>query len=241
MEIQYATLVTCGEAVGTVVVIDVLRAFSTAAYAFAAGASEIVLVSAVEEAFALRERFPGALLVGEIGGRAIQGFDFSNSPSQLANLDLAGRLLIQRTSAGTQGVVRSARAENLLASSFVCARSTASYIRSLAPQQLTFVITGAGTDQSAKSARPGRGDEDAACAEYISSLLQESGREAESFLGRVRASLSGRALAASTLPDFPPEDLEYCLSVDRFDFALPVQRRDGLLVMQAIRMSPQTV
>ena len=43
---------------GSVVVIDVLRAFTTAAYAFAAGAREILLTSTVEEAFALRARLP---------------------------------------------------------------------------------------------------------------------------------------------------------------------------------------
>ena len=46
---------------GVVVVIDVLRAFTTAAFAFAAGAREIVLVSTVDEALALRERLAGAL------------------------------------------------------------------------------------------------------------------------------------------------------------------------------------
>ena len=44
MMIQRATRETCGEATGTVVVIDVLRAFTTAAYAFAAGAADITLV-----------------------------------------------------------------------------------------------------------------------------------------------------------------------------------------------------
>ena len=38
MKIHYATLESCHDATGTVVVIDVLRAFTTAAYAFAAGA-----------------------------------------------------------------------------------------------------------------------------------------------------------------------------------------------------------
>jgi 2-phosphosulfolactate phosphatase len=58
LEIQRATLDTCAQATGTVVVIDVLRAFTTAAYAFAAGAADITLVGATEEAFALRERNP---------------------------------------------------------------------------------------------------------------------------------------------------------------------------------------
>jgi 2-phosphosulfolactate phosphatase len=63
MEIRRTTLATCAGATGTVVVIDVLRAFTTAAYAFAAGALDITLVGEIEEAFALREANPDALLV----------------------------------------------------------------------------------------------------------------------------------------------------------------------------------
>jgi 2-phosphosulfolactate phosphatase len=75
MEIHYATLETCGAATDTVVAIDICRAFTSAPFAFAAGASEIILVSTIEEAFALRERLPGALLMGEMGGLPIEGFD----------------------------------------------------------------------------------------------------------------------------------------------------------------------
>lgn len=93
------------EARGVVVVIDVIRAFSVAAYAFAGGAQSLWLVRTVEEAQALREREPDALLIGEVGGRLIEGFDFNNSPSRMAAADVCGRLLIQRTGAGTRGAI----------------------------------------------------------------------------------------------------------------------------------------
>ena len=62
------SLGNCSEAEEAVVVIDVLRAFSTAAYAFAAGAAEIILVATIEEALALRLRHPGWFMVGEVVG-----------------------------------------------------------------------------------------------------------------------------------------------------------------------------
>jgi phosphosulfolactate phosphohydrolase-like enzyme len=53
IDFRRATLETCSQATGTVVAIDVLRAFSTAAYAFDAGARDITLVSTVAQALAL--------------------------------------------------------------------------------------------------------------------------------------------------------------------------------------------
>src|SRR5690349_20082319 len=105
VRIERATNDTCGDATGAVVAIDVLRAFTTAAFAFAAGAREILLVSTVAEALALRERFPGSFIMGEVDGLPVDGFDFSNSPGDQLGRDFGGARFIQRTSAGTQGVV----------------------------------------------------------------------------------------------------------------------------------------
>jgi len=105
------TLETCTPHDGTVVVIDVLRAFNTSAYAFAAGARQVIPVAGVQEALDLRrERFPSALVMGELDGRRIPEFDLGNSPWDVQQPDLRGRTLIQRTSAGTQGLARSAGA-----------------------------------------------------------------------------------------------------------------------------------
>jgi phosphosulfolactate phosphohydrolase-like enzyme len=49
------------EVKGVVVAIDVLRAFTTAAYAFGAGATSILLVGTVAEALDLARSIPGAL------------------------------------------------------------------------------------------------------------------------------------------------------------------------------------
>src|SRR5512143_3395399 len=122
---------------GLTVVIDVFRAFSTAAYAFDRGASEVVLVGGVDEAFALRERWPGALIMGEVHGRRVPGFDLGNSTTAIARADIAGRRLIQRTSAGTQGVVAASGAESLLLGSLVCARALVRHIERLAPDTVS--------------------------------------------------------------------------------------------------------
>jgi 2-phosphosulfolactate phosphatase len=226
VRIDFATLETCAEATGTVVVIDVLRAFTTACYAFMAGTPEILLASQVQEALDLRERIPNALTMGEVAGLPIPEFDYSNSPAQFDGISLAGRTLIQRTSAGTQGVVRSVRAGTLLAASFACAGATVHWVTRQAPERVTFVITGIYHDRE--------GDEDWACAEYLAALLRDERPDPTPYLQRVRDSDSGRLFTDPALSDFPPADLDRATELDRFDRALLIQRRDDLLVMRSV-------
>jgi 2-phosphosulfolactate phosphatase len=226
MQITHATNDTCGDATGAVIAIDVLRAFTTAAFAFAAGARDILLVSTVDEALALREHFPGSFVMGEVEGLPVAGFDFSNSPGDLLGRDFGGARFIQRTSAGTQGVVCSRRADLLLASSFVCAGATVRYLLRHTQASITYVITGIYP--------PTRdGDEDLACAEYQALLLRGAAPNPALFLQRVRDSVPGRVFADPARPEYPAIDLEYATDLDRFDFAMVVERRDGLLVMRA--------
>ncbi len=83
--------------------VDVLRAFTTTAFAFERGAKEIILVSTIEEAFELRERDANYLLIGEVNGLPIDGFDLPNSPSAIEKLDLSNQRLVLRTTAGDSG------------------------------------------------------------------------------------------------------------------------------------------
>ena len=123
---------------GLVIVIDVIRAFTTAAFAFASGAEKIILVKDVEEARALHKQNPDFLLMGEVDGYHIDGFHFGNSPIEFEKQDLSGKTLIQRTSSGTQGVVSCSHATHMLTSSFVIAKGTLERILALKPEVVTF-------------------------------------------------------------------------------------------------------
>lgn len=230
MEFRRATLENCDQATGTVVVIDVLRAFSTAAYAFNAGAKEIILVSGVEEALRLREEIPGALVMGEVGGYKVEGFDFGNSPTEILGQTLAGCSLIHRTSAGTQGVVRSRRADEVLTSSFVCASATALYLKAGNPESVTFVVTGSGRPGTV----PEEGDEDAACADYLEAWLRGSSPNPNTYLERVINSPAGMRFADPEEPELPASDLDYCLRLNAFDFAMRVTYQDGRRLLLAV-------
>lgn len=226
VDIRRATLDTCAGATGTVVVIDVLRAFTTAAFAFAAGAEVITVVGTVEEAFSLRDEHPDWLITGEKGGLPIEGFDFGNSPAAFLNQDLSGRRLIQRTSSGTQGVVRSKNAAWVLTSSLCCARATVEQIARLRPEQVTMVITG--------SHAGGLGDEDLACADYLEALMRGRSVDVQQIIERVRTSRAAQKFTDPDRPQFSAVDLDYAVDVNRFSFAMAVAHEDDHHVMRPV-------
>jgi 2-phosphosulfolactate phosphatase len=237
MEFEHATNDTCHQVEGVAVVIDVLRAFSTAAHAFGAGAEDILLAGSLEEAFALQSRFPEALLMGEMDGLPVEGFHFSNSPAALQGVDLRGRRLIQRTSAGTQGMVRSGKAEILLAGSLLVASATARYLQKLNPKKVTFVITGAASphyEGQEGSDFPHVGEEDMVCADFMQAVLEGRSPDPQPYLERVRRSPWGIIFSDPTRPEFDVEDLNLCAQVDTFDFAMQVRRDNGLLIMEKV-------
>src|ERR1700730_10529752 len=146
-------------ATGTVAVIDVFRAFTTAAVALANGASSIVMVRTVEEALALREAGIGQIRMGEVRGRAPGEFDFGNSPFEISTVDFHGKTIIQRTSAGTQGIVAANRAERLYATSLLTAEATVRALLSGSTDHVSLVAMG---DNGLK-----RPDEDELCAIHL--------------------------------------------------------------------------
>ena len=222
-EFHYFSLEDTSQAFGVVVVIDVLRAFTTAAFALANGVTRIVPVASVNEALALREQDKGVLLLGEVDGYKPPAFDFSNSPAEISRADVRGKTLVHRSSAGTQGLVRARQAEVLLATSFVVAGPTADYLRKLTPVDISFVVTGNSLGRD--------GDEDRACGEYIEALVRGDDPAPKAFTDRVGASTVGKDFLYGNAAYILKEDLELSLRVNAFSFYLPVHRDNGCLVL----------
>lgn len=223
MKFKRYTLDDCQHATGIVLIIDVLRAFSTAAYAFSRGAAEIRLVSEIQEALDLKAKLPNAKAMGEVGGLPPEGFDFGNSPTRILEHDLTGITLIQRTGAGTQGAVRAVNAEVMLATSFVVAQATMDYVLKLKPTEISFVITGGMSN-----------DEDVVCAEFLERQFTGQGMEADEVIRCVIASRDALQHMGEH-PQFPYADLDYCSRINNFNFAMPIERKDGFLIMQAVK------
>lgn len=209
----------------TVVVIDVLRSFTTAAVALANGARAIYPVDGIAMAIALQRRMKNTVSIGAIGGGdPAPGFDFGNSPSQLLHAELNGKNIVMSTAAGVRGLQHFHQARRLYAASFVCAKATADAIRRAGAKEVCFVITGEWVDRD--------GDEDIACADYIEALLCGKPVAPEEYARRVRESDFGQRFTAGTWPNLPLADLDLAAHADLFEFAMPVEREDGVLVIR---------
>lgn len=215
----------CHQARGLCVVIDVMRAFTSAAYAFAAGANEITLVAKTEDALNLYHTDNNLILMGEHDGQLITGFHYGNSPSQLQNLDLLGRSMVQRTTAGTQGVLACGHVDKIMIASFVVAAATVQRILEIAPAQVSLIVTGMHN-----------GDEDLALAEYLQAKLLQQPVDLTVLLERVRQSPEGQACLDPNLTTYPSADLELALQIDRFKFAMEIEQTHGQFVAKKIVM-----
>jgi 2-phosphosulfolactate phosphatase len=206
------------QARGIAVVIDVLRSFTVSAYALAGGARECRLVTATDEAVDMAAGIPGALISAEENALPIPGIAISNSPTQIKAAELKGRVLVQRSSAGTQVAAAVAEGIDIFAASLVVARATvqACLLRRPTPQQLTLI---ASADDP----------EDHACARDMEAIIRGEEPDAEQLMQPLKNSERYARLISGTWPGFPPTDLELALIPDRFNFAMPATREAGYL------------
>jgi 2-phosphosulfolactate phosphatase len=201
--------VSASQARGAVVIIDVFRAFTTAAIALRNGAEAIVMVGDLDTALALRDRGVGSRCIGERRGQRPDGFDFGNSPHEIRSVSFAGETLIQTTSNGTKGVLAAASATQVYAASLVNAEATAKAIMASGAEEIWLVACGDGEHRT---------DEDELCALYIRALLQ--GRSPDrSAVSRAIAALSSRTDGRTLSAD----DLAMCLDLDSIPTAMPVE------------------
>ena len=229
MEIKFGSLVRdAQEALGIVIVIDVFRAFTTAAIAFENGAKDITLVAEVEEALELRQRGIGDVLMGEVDGTRPEGFDYGNSPFEIAEVDFTGKSIVQSTRAGTVGVAASEKADTIYLGSFAVAQSTVDTILKDTPEVVSIIAMG---DQGVV-----RADEDEHCGLYLRNLLEGRKPDQEAVRSLILKGGATQKFFQSSQPQYHPEDVELALQFNKHSFAMKVTRQDGLLVANKIQV-----
>jgi 2-phosphosulfolactate phosphatase len=143
--------------------------------------------------------------------------------------DLDGRTLVQRTSAGTQGVVRAVDASRLWAASLVVASATARAVDAAGLGEPTYVITGRFED------RPDHGADDVIAAELIERARTRRPIAAQATAAALRATEEATRTLALGPEHCDPHDIELAAAVDAFDFSMEVERTDLGLRLAAVR------
>lgn len=220
MDARFLGITELVEVPSVAVVVDVMRAFTVAAWVFAQGAERIVLAGSLDEALALKARHPDWVTLKD--GPPAPGFDLVNSPALLRSVDLGGRTVVQKTTAGTVGALAVKDASLVLCAGFVVAEATARFLRTRGADQVTFVVTGEG----------GRADEDLACAQYIAARAAGAGPESAGFVRRAAGSRAAAELAQGVRQGAHPDDVALCLEVDRFPFAMVATPEGPLMVLR---------
>lgn len=202
---------------GITVIVDIYRAASTASYVLAQEARYIIPVSTKEEALNLRGQNPNYLLMGEEQAIRIDEFDFGNSPHEISQANLKDKVLVHRSTQGTQGLVNATKSGELIFGSFPTVSAIAKYIKQKNPQKVTIV------------AMDGKDSEDEVFANYLKSILINNSvnpKMIKTYL--INHRVSTRFLDPNQ-PEFPKEDIEYCLDIDKFKFVCLVKKIDNQL------------
>jgi 2-phosphosulfolactate phosphatase len=178
------------------------------------------MVRTVDEALALRAAGIGQICMGEVRGRAPEEFDFGNSPFEISEVDFTGKSIIQRTSAGTQGIAAAAsRADRLYAASLVTADATVRAM--LAADSNEIIIVAMGGDGLKRT------DEDEVCAIHLRNRLEGRLGDRRAVERLILASGEVTRFHDLTRPYLHPEDVELALDIDRYDFAIRVRIEGG--------------
>ncbi|AFZ65859.1 2-phosphosulfolactate phosphatase [Deinococcus peraridilitoris] len=142
-----------GDYPDTVLVVDVLRATTTAGVYLERGARSLLLTASPERALELRssgenregpsESSANVLLGGERGGLPIPGFDFGNSPVEADSQNFTGKVIVMNTTNGTGAAhVAAATGKRVLLASLRNAHAAARRARALAVEEIAIVCAG---------------------------------------------------------------------------------------------------
>jgi 2-phosphosulfolactate phosphatase len=221
------------------IAIDVLRATSTIATALEAGAEGVQVFSDLQTLISVSESWDPAhrILVGERGGKTVEGFDMGNSPLDCTPERVKQSRLFMSTTNGTRALECIRSAPIVLTAAFINREAVVKFLVQHQPEAVWLV--GSGWEGSYAL-------EDTGCAgAVIEGVLNYSGLSLNELAGNDEA-VASVALYQNFKDDLVSlfkhashgkrllglgnhEDLEYCARLDALK-VLPIQRGQGVLV-----------
>jgi 2-phosphosulfolactate phosphatase len=238
-EVPVGTLPDCA------IAIDVLRATTTMAAAFNAGAEAIQVFSDLNTLLTTSESWPAEqrIRAGERGGQRVDGFDLGNSPLDHSPERTQGKRLFMSTTNGTRCLQRIEAAPMVLTAALTTRQAIVSFL--LAHQPATVWLVGSGWE----------GDyslEDTVCAGAIlQGLVAQAAAQGDTPPRLADITGNDAAIAAASLfmqwqtqliellhlanhgqrllSQDNHADIEYCAQLDILD-VVPRQKSPGVLV-----------
>ena len=217
-------------ATGLAVVIDVFRAFTVEPYLINNGAERLIPVGDIQTAYDYKKKDNNCILIGERNGIILPGFDYGNSPSQVENIDFFEKTVIHTTSCGTQGIVKSVNAKEIITGSLVNAKAIARYITKNRIDEISLVAL----------CRTGElpADEDILCAKYLKGLLEDKPLyNMEGEIEKLKMTTGSKFFDKLKQKDFPERDFYLCTEINKFDFILKVKKDEkGNLYIEKVNI-----
>jgi 2-phosphosulfolactate phosphatase len=211
----------------TVVVIDVIRATTTAITSVASGRRCFVARS-VDDARALAETLVDPILAGEVGGVTPEDFELRNSPAVVAALPDVHRPLVLLSTSGTPLMTAFAPNTAYIAS----LQNYTAQSRHLVSNHPHVAVVGAGSRGTFR-------DEDALCCAWVARALVDSGYqpvgETEALVERWRGASAEDILASASVEYLRRsgqlDDLEFVLDhIDDLDTVFAVEGQEIVAV-----------
>ena len=216
------------KATGIAIIIDVFRAFTVEPIIIKNGAKKLIVIGDKEIAYNLKKENSNYILIGERGGIKLPNFDYGNSPSQIEKVDFTNKVVVHTTSCGTQGIVNSINAKEIITGSLVNISAIVKYIKNKGYEDISIVTL----------AKPGSNpfEEDNLCAEYIKAKLEN--KSTDEFKARILnlKYTSGAKFFDNKLQEiYPKKDFYLCTDIDKYNFVLKAKKdEEGYYYMEKI-------
>jgi phosphosulfolactate phosphohydrolase-like enzyme len=206
-------------ALGVAVVIDVLRATSTAAVLIGRGISEVLVAAKPQDLARLPPRERGYLILSELPEARAFGECIDNSPSLAERVALNGRMPVLVTTNGTRALdAAAARSDHVLLASFLNVSAVAQWLRTHHPERITLLPAG-------KFSRVEHRTEDELCADLLESSILGRSIDVAALCRRIREDEQVRQrLAEERSLDV---DVDLALRVDHCPVVPAFARQDG--------------
>ncbi len=211
------------------VIIDVFRAFTTAAYVLDQNPQNYFLTNKTPVVERLIKKHPNVFLVGkpEIGQSL--DYDIPNSPTRVQEHNFKGKTIIHRTEAGAKGVLESSSADLVLVVSFPNVLATAKYLKGFDPATIT--IKSMGHEGITPSL------EDNLCAEFLKSLLEGNDSPRDLLMKGLKEG-PGKYFFQQDQLQYPKDDFKKCLEIGKFNVVIEARIHEDYASLHQLKQTP---